>query len=178
MADRSRRRVDQLKRYYSEAAEPVRAKTLSSQTKSKHQLMLSQTIRMTSWQIHRDSLSDCAIKDIAMSESFDESWSSSIQSFIQRSPPGHMPDVMAACRLLVAPAKLPKDLVWRACAAHNEKNLLIVRPPQSAMEGAPSRSLLVAHEGCRAGSRAQQQVPYKDGSTDQLFAIDHEKQES
>lgn len=120
------------------------------------------------------------------SEVFDEAWSTSIQSFIQRSPPGHLPDVLSACRLLVSPAKLPKDLVWRACASHNEKNLLLVRQP--AAEGSASaagaeaatsgeKELLVVHDGGRAGSRAQQQVPYKDGITDHLFAIDHEKQE-
>jgi len=87
---------------------------------------------------------------------------------------------MAACRLLVSPAKLPKDLVWRASAAHNEKHLLLVRPPVEGAGAAGEMSqsgLLVVHDGCRAGSRAQQQVPYKDGLSDQLFAVDHEKQE-
>ncbi|CAE7423562.1 F-actin-capping protein subunit alpha [Symbiodinium microadriaticum] len=105
---------------------------------------------------------------------FDESLSGTLQNFIQRSPPGHLPDVLARCRQLVAPATLPKDLVWRACAAHNERNFLIVRPPT---EGAESGDLLVVHENGRAGSRAQQQVPYKDGLTDKLFAVDHERQE-
>ncbi|CAE7545387.1 cpa, partial [Symbiodinium pilosum] len=66
------------------------------------------------------------------------------------------------------------DLVWRACAAHNERNFLIVRPPTEEGEAG---DLLVVHEGARAGSRAQQQVPYKDGLTDKLFAVDHERQE-
>ncbi|CAJ1362888.1 unnamed protein product [Effrenium voratum] len=89
------------------------------------------------------------------------------------SPPGHLPDVVALCRRLVAPAQLPKDLVWRSCAAHNEKNMLILRPPPESGE----TDLLVVHEGCRAGTRAQQEVPYKDGLTEKLFAVDHEKQE-
>jgi len=105
---------------------------------------------------------------------FDEALSGTLQNFIQRSPPGHLPDVLARCRQLVAPATLPKDLVWRTCAAHNERNFLIVRPPT---ESAESGELLVVHESGRAGSRAQQQVPYKDGLTDKLFAVDHERQE-
>eukprot|EP00930_Biecheleria_cincta_P035131 TRINITY_DN24196_c0_g1_i1.p1 TRINITY_DN24196_c0_g1~~TRINITY_DN24196_c0_g1_i1.p1 ORF type:complete len:331 (-),score=60.59 TRINITY_DN24196_c0_g1_i1:23-1015(-) len=95
------------------------------------------------------------------------------QGFIQRSPPGQLADVVACCRQLAHPGELPQDLVWRAAAAHNEKHCLILDPPQSTR----NTSLLVAHEGIRSGSRAQQQVSYKDPRSGMLFSVDHEQQE-
>lgn len=60
--------------------------------------------------------------------------------------------------------------MWRACATHGERHLLVVRPSETS-------ELLLVHEGARVGSRAQQQVPYKDGITEKLFAVDHETQD-
>jgi len=106
---------------------------------------------------------------------FKKEWSNHVQGFIQRSPPGHLPDVIAGSQQLVHPAVSPTELIWRSAAANNERNMLIVQNPEESVSQDPA-TLLLVHETLRQGSRAQKLVPYKDPRSGKIFVIDHERQ--
>mmetsp|Transcript_11489 Transcript_11489/g.25282 ORF Transcript_11489/g.25282 Transcript_11489/m.25282 type:complete len:336 (+) Transcript_11489:99-1106(+) len=106
-----------------------------------------------------------------MSEAkFNDQWVQLIHGLIQKSPPNGLNDVVEGCRQLVAPAKVPDELVYRSCADFREKLITAVNLPESSGAGIG----MICETG-RAGSRAQKVVAYHDQKhEDQLFCVDQE----